>query len=518
MLTRLDKFYDIDDSQIDEELKRLKRAVERSTDDLNVLASRVKKEMDSGLSAVFHAHVAMLQDPSLTTEIEKEIRDEWVSAESAVKVVLRRWERRFRSMEAEVARQKADDVQDLARRLVFSLMGIQAHALEKLPPGSVLVATRMLPSDTIFLARRAASAALVEAGGMASHAALFAREIGLPCVSGLANILEIVPADADALVDADAAEVVINPNQEQKAVFRARRERQEHARMTAQARSHEPAVTKDGTVVSVLANVGCKDDTVLAIENGAEGVGLYRIEQAYLGRQEPPDTAALLEEMRRVLELAKGLPVCVRLLDVGADKPLPFMESLNEANPALGRRGIRFLLKYPDLLQTQLDALLQLSSEFDLSILVPMVTLPRDMKSVKELLTETAQQSHASLPKLGAMIETPAAAFGAREIAQYADFLSFGTNDLTQYTFAADRENAAVDAYFDDTHDVIFRLLKTAHDDAPDVPLSLCGELAGRPECTSRILRCGIASLSVAPPLIPMIKEAVRQSSSRSDQ
>ena len=367
-----DEPYDIDDSQVDEELKRLQRAVERSSDDLNVLASRVKKEMDSGLSAVFHAHVAMLQDPSLTTEIEKEIRDERINAESAVKMVLRRWERRFRSMEAEVARQKADDVQDLARRLVFSLMGIHAHALEKLPPGSVLVAARMLPSDTIFLARRAASAALVEAGGMASHAALFAREIGLPCVSGLANILETVPADADALVDADAAEVVINPNQEQKASFRARRERQERARVTAQSRSHEPAVTKDGTVVSVLANVGCKDDTVLAIENGAEGVGLYRIEQAYMGRQEPPDTAALLEEMRRVLELAKGLPVCVRLLDVGADKPLPFMESLNEANPALGRRGIRFLLKYPDLLQTQLDALLQLSSESNGAYLRPL--------------------------------------------------------------------------------------------------------------------------------------------------
>jgi len=512
VLTRLDKFHDIDDSQVDEELKRLKCAVERSSDDLNVLASRVKKEMDSGFSAVFQAHVAMLQDPSLTMEIEKEIKDERVSAESAVKVVLRRWERRFRSMEAEVARQKADDVQDLARRLVFSLMGIHAHALEKLPPGSVLVATRMLPSDTIFLARRAASAALVEAGGMASHAALFAREIGLPCVSGLTNILEAVPADAYALVDADTARVVINPNQEQKTSFRARREQEERARMTAQARSHEPAITKDGTVVSVLANIGCKDDTVQAIENGAEGVGLYRIEQAYLGRQEPPDTAALLEEMRRVLDPAKGLPVCVRLLDVGADKPLPFMESLNEANPALGRRGIRFLLRYPDLLQTQLDALLQLSSEFDLSILVPMVTLPRDMKSVKELLTATARQSQASsMPKLGAMIETPAATLGACEIAQHAGFLSVGTNDLTQYTFAADRENAAVDAYFDDTHDVIFRLLRTLHDDVPHIPLSICGELAGRPGYTSKILECGITSLSVAPPLIPTIKEAIRQ-------
>ena len=511
VLSRLDEVYDIEESQVKEELSRFNLVVERITDELSDLVGSVKQEMDANLSAVFDAHIIILQDPSLKTEVENEVSNEMISAGSAVRTVFRRWERRFRSMEAEVARQKADDVHDLARQLISSLAGIRGHALEDLPIGSVLVAARLLPSDTIFLAHRKASAALVEVGGPASHAALFAREIGLPCLTGIKNILETVPANTYALVDAESAEAIVNPKQAQKRLFQAKRERSRHASVAAQAHSHESAVRRDGKVISVLANIGCQDDTLRAIKNGADGVGLYRIEQVYLQRQAPLETIVLVEEMTRVLSPAKDLPVCVRMLDVGADKPLPCMESAHEANPCLGRRGIRFLLEYPDLLQTQLSALLQLSSEFDLSILVPMVTLPRDIITVrKHLITvrkhlnEIAQQSRINtLPKLGAMIETPAAALSARELAQHADFLSFGTNDLTQYIFAAYRENAAVDGYF---------LLKTAHDDAPDVPLSICGELASRPEHSAKIMQCGITSLSVAPPLIPKIKEAVRQS------
>jgi phosphoenolpyruvate-protein kinase (PTS system EI component) len=254
-------------------------------------------------------------------------------------------------------------------------------------------------------------------------------------------------------------------------------------------------------------------DTQTAIDNGAEGVGLYRIERAYLGRQHPPGTKALLSEMQQTLEPAKGLPVVVRLLDVGADKPLPFLKQFAESNPSLGLRGIRFLEKYPELLQTQLAALLRLSADFDLHILVPMVTLPRDMEMVKNMLKQTAAKNGVSaLPPLGAMIETPAAALSARAIMEHADFLSFGTNDLTQYLFAADRENAAVDDYFDDTNDVIFRLLKMVHDDVPNIPLSVCGELAGRSDFTARLLECGIATLSVAPPSIPEVKQAIRES------
>jgi len=513
VLTRLDEFYDIDDTQIENEVQRFERAVSRVSDDLESLSGRVRKEIDNHLSEVFLAHISIVQDASLKTEVHKEIRDEYVSAGTAVRNVFHRWERRFRSMEANIAVQKGDDIRDLARRLVSSLAGVRGHALEDIPIGSVLVANRLLPSDTVFLARRSASAAILEVGGQGSHAALFAHEIGLPCVSGISKVVEIIPPGEHVLVDADSAEVIVNPDQAQEAGFRAKRKQHEQASQKARYQAHESAVTADGQVIAVLANVGSIEDTQEAVRNGADGIGLYRIERIYLGRQEPPDSASLLGEIQKTLEPVRGQPVYIRLLDIGADKPLPFMESSREANPSLGRRGIRFLLDYPDLLQTQFDALLRLSADFDLHIVVPMVTLPSDMQRVKGLLAESMARAKISrAPKLGAMIETPAAALAAPDIAQYAEFLSFGTNDLTQYTFAADRENAAVDTYFDDTQDVIFRLLKTVHDDVPQVPLSICGELAARPGCTSKILACGINSFSVAPPAIPTIKEAIRQS------
>jgi len=200
-------------------------------------------------------------------------------------------------------------------------------------------------------------------------------------------------------------------------------------------------------------------------------------------------------------------------LDIGADKTLPFLGFLAETNPALGRRGVRLLREYPELLKTQLRAIIDLASEFSIQILIPMVTLPEDAYIVRKLFLEVAADLQAtSLPPLGAMIETPAAALSAGDIAQHVDFLSFGTNDLTQYAFAADRENAAVENYFIDDSPVIFRMLRLVHDDVPDIPLSVCGELAGQPECVQQLLQCGIRTLSVAAPLIPMVKEAVRAS------
>jgi phosphoenolpyruvate-protein kinase (PTS system EI component) len=237
------------------------------------------------------------------------------------------------------------------------------------------------------------------------------------------------------------------------------------------------------------------------------------MERAYLGRVVPPNTDELLTEMHQTLAAAKGRTVCVRLLDIGTDKPLPFLKFLAETNPSLGRRGIRLLREYPELLKTNLRAILELSKEFDVRVLIPMVALPDDVMAVKETLAQLGSElQRATLPKLGAMIETPAAALSGQEIVKHVDFLSFGTNDLTQFAFAADRDNAAVERYSDDTAEVIFRLLRLTRDDVPDVPLSVCGELAGRPQHVPRLLQCGIRTLSIAPPLIPIIKEAIRNS------
>ena len=513
LLGPIDAPVDIHQNNVDEEFSRLDDATARISDDLLILAIRVEKEIDSRLAEVFGAHQLMLSDSSLREELRKEIVDNLVNASTAVKTVFLRWEKRFLLMESQIARDKGDDMRDISIRLRSALAGITVHPLEEIPDGCVLVTRRLLPSDTVFLAGRPTAAVLLEYGSTGSHSALFAREMGLPCVSGFTDILTVMPHGASALVDADAGIVTTRPQEKQKTIFQNKVDKKEHEYKSARSRASDPAVTKDGVTISVLANVGCSADTEKAMLNGAEGVGLYRLEQAYLGRVVPPSTDELLNEMRETLKATRGCTVYVRLLDIGSDKPLPFTGLLAETNPSLGRRGIRFLREYPELLKTQLRAVLELAGEFEVRVLVPMVTLPDDVSVVKECLAKLCSELRVlSPPGLGAMIETPAAALAAQEIVKHVDFLSFGTNDLTQYAFAADRENAAVERYYKDASDVIFRLLRLTHDDVPDIPLSLCGELAARAEHVPRLLQCGIRTFSVAAPLIPNIKETIRNS------
>ena len=513
LLGPIDAPVDIEQNNVNDEFSRLDDATARISDDLFTLAARVEQDIDSRLAEVFGAHQLMLHDASLMEELRKEIVDNLVNASTAVKTVFLRWEKRFLLMESQIAREKGDDMRDISIRLRNALAGITIHPLDEIPDGCVLATSRLLPSDTVFLAGRSVSAVLLVYGSTGSHAALFAREMGLPCISGFPDLLTTVPNGALALVNADTGMVTISPREKQQVIFRKKVDDKARDYKLARARAMSPAITKDGVTISVLANVGCSDDTEKAMSNGADGIGLYRLEQAYLGRVVPPNTDELLNEMRQTLDAARGCTVYVRLLDVGSDKPLPFIGFLAETNPSLGRRGIRFLREYPELLKTQLRAVLELAREFDVRVLVPMVTLSDDVAVVKEQLTQLCSQLRiSSPPRLGAMIETPAAALAAQEIVKYADFLSFGTNDLTQYAFAADRENAAVEGYYKDASDVIFRLLRTTHDDVPDVPLSLCGELAGRPQHIPRLLQCGIRTFSVAAPLIPNIKETIRKS------
>ncbi|MCH6255714.1 phosphoenolpyruvate--protein phosphotransferase [Puniceicoccaceae bacterium K14] len=496
---------------IEEELGCLDDATSSISDDLIALATRVERQMDTRLGAVFEAHQLMLNDPTLREELRNEIIKNLTSASGAVKAVFLRWEKRFLRMESQIARHKGDDMRDLSNRLSNALAGIKIHPLETFPISSVIVARRLLPSDTIFLSQNSASAVLLEYGGAGSHAALFAREMGLPCIADISDILKCIPAGAPVLVDANVAEAILCPIPKEKLEHHRKVEASRKTQFIAWEKAQEPTETLDGTTILVCANVGCPIDTQRAIANGADGIGLYRTEQAYLGRATPPKEDELLDEMRRTLKLSDPKTACIRLLDTGSDKQLPFVGFLAESNPALGLRGIRLLKEYPKLLETQLRAILTLSLEFNISVLIPMISTPHDVAFVKNALNRIgAGMGITKLPPLGAMIETPGAALNARQFSEHIDFISFGTNDLTQYAFAADRENAAVETYFDDSSDAIFRLLRIVHDDVPHLPLSICGELAGNTASIQRLLDCGIRTLSVAPPLIPIIKETVR--------
>lgn len=495
---------------VEKEFVRLDQATAKISDDLYILATRVEKEIDSRLAEVFGAHKQILNDQVLREELRKEIVDNLVTASSAVKSVFLRWETRFLLMESQIAREKGDDLRDISIRLRNALAGITIHPLENIPERCVLVTQRLLPSDTVFLSTRSTAAVLLEYGSQGSHAALFTRQMGVPCISGIPKILTLFSDGEVAQIDANKGAVTVNPDQKQHALFQNRVEEHAQTLCNAQHKALQPATTHDGVTIAVNANVGCHVDSCKAAQYGADGIGLYRLEQFYIGRTQPPSCDELITELRHTLAPLKGHTVSIRLLDVGADKPLPFIGFMAETNPALGRRGIRLLREYPELLHTQLKAILCVRDDFDVQIIVPMVTLAEDILPVKYTLDKLCAEFNITPPKLGAMIETPAAALSAHSIAPLVDFMSFGTNDLTQYTFAADRENAAVEAYFNDASDIIFRLISLVHSDVPNMPLAICGELAGRTKYIGQLLLSGITSLSVAAPLIPMIKEAVR--------
>jgi len=355
------------------------------------------------------------------------------------------------------------------------------------------------------------AAIVVGALAAGAHAALLAREKRIPVVAGPPEIVHRIRNQEELLVDGSRGTIVLSPDAETRRTFQARREAFDRAEVCRRGACREPAFTLDRELVTVEANLGAHDDVELAIDNGADGIGLFRIEQVYLARALPPSEDELFEELRALTAPLRGRPVTIRLLDVGGDKPMPFLPLPAEPNPSLGRRGVRLLLEYPQLVRTQLAALVRLAQEQDVRILVPMVTLEEDIREMRVLFDATLETfPGAKRPPFGAMIETPAAALGVATIARHVDFLSVGTNDLAQYTLAAGRDDPAVSHYYDDTHAAVLRLLAIAITDAPGVPIALCGELAGREETMPQLLRLGFRSLSMAPGLIPGAKELIR--------
>jgi phosphoenolpyruvate-protein phosphotransferase len=452
----------------------------------------------------------MMLDGLLSSgELATQLRGSDVDAAGAVRRVFRSWMQKFEALRDPTFQQRADDVADLGRRVLRHLEG-DPYRLIRVPERAVVATRRVLPSDVITLSERRVAAILVESLGHASHAALLAREKSIPTIA-VSGILDHLHEGDEVLVDAYDGNILIGADAGARTEFEQRVLEYQARLARCRITCHQPARTVDGILVRVEANLGTRRDVDLVIGNGADGVGLFRIEQLYLGRELPPTEDELYEEMQAIASPLRNKPVTIRLLDVGGDKPLPFLRPPSEANPSLGLRGIRLLLRHPVLLRTQLAAFIRLSRDQEVRVLVPMVTLEDDIRTTRELFEETCTALRVeSRPAFGTMIETPAAALAIPAIAQHVDFLSVGTNDLTQYTFAAGRDDPTVNGYFQDGHAALLRLLQIVVDDAGDLPLTLCGELAGREELLPRLLAIGFRSFSMAPPLIPTMKDRIR--------
>ena len=516
VLKRDSELYKVDNAQVDEEKARIDKAIDDVRQSLTIDAKQIESQLGKGSADIFLAQKTMLLDPSVVEELKRTLEAERINAEQVVRTVFRLLAGRFRELNDEVLRERGDDIDDLSRRLLLALAGIHAHSLENLPANTVLVARRLLPSDTVFLSRSTTVAVVAEFAGHAAHAALLARELGIPCVGGIPKLLETVHTGDVVLVNGTEGKAVINPDSRSLQGYEdALNEVRKRNESLVQGSRIERTVTLDGIEVSVMANVRSREDVELAMELGADGIGLFRTEPFFLSMKHFPSDREFAEFLLYSLRPAQGKYVDVRLLDIGADKNPIYLHLPPEPDPFLGRRGVRVLLEYPDLLETQLRALLEVSQQFRIGVLIPMVTTESDVVQVTEPLHRLADEMGIRvLPRIGAMIETPAAALSIPSLKKHVDFFSIGSNDLTQYTMAAGRENPMVTQYFIDDHPTILRLIELVVEESGDTPVSLCGELAGRVDVMLSVLRTGLRSLSVPASLVPDVKNAIRNSSS----
>ncbi|MCU4925649.1 phosphoenolpyruvate--protein phosphotransferase [Halobacteria archaeon AArc-dxtr1] len=490
------------------EWRRFVDARDRARDALADERERTAARIGEEEAGVFDAHIQFLDDPQIEDGVADAIED-GAAAEGAVRTAFAAPIEQFEGMDGRMA-ERADDLRDVRDRLVRTLTGDEGAALAELPPGTVLLAERLTPSDTVQLDPERVAGFATVTGGRTSHAAIFARSLSLPAVVGVGEALSDVADGATVVVDGEAGEVVVDPTPERRAAA---------AEEDAVDVRSDPVMTADGTAIEIAANVGRPTELAGAREQGADGIGLYRTEFLFLDRDAPPGEDEQYETYVDALSTFPDGRVVVRTLDVGGDKPIPYLDLPDEENPFLGERGIRRSLgPDADLFETQLRALLRAAAhdEGALAVMFPLVTTVEELDAALSVVDDVAEALDAegvdhAVPELGVMVETPAAVFLARELASRVDFLSIGTNDLTQYVMAAARENEQVAGLRDPCQPAVLRAIRrnveAAH--AEDAWIGMCGEMAGDPSFTALLVGLELDELSMSPVTVPDVKAAV---------
>uniref|UniRef100_UPI001F58749D phosphoenolpyruvate--protein phosphotransferase n=1 Tax=Sphingomonas sp. CROZ-RG-20F-R02-07 TaxID=2914832 RepID=UPI001F58749D len=454
-------------------------------------------------AGVFGAHREILDDPMLAEAAEAAI-DAGASAAAAILTAAEAQAGLLRAVGDPRIAERADDIVDVGERVAHAILGTTAGG-EAPPAGAILLADDLLPSQFVALdTARIAGIALVR-GGPTAHVAILAAGAGVPMTVALGTALESVADGTPMLIDGDAGHVVADPDAATRRAADTAIARHAAAAVRAGSIGSASVATSDGTPIAVQVNCGSAADAVAGMAAGADGCGLLRTEFLFLDRTAAPDAAEQTGAYRAVMEALPDRPVTIRLLDIGGDKPAPYLALPVEENPALGLRGVRIALAQPALLDAQLAAILALAEPTRAKIMVPMVASAAELASVRAALERIGGGACA----LGAMIETPAAAIGADLIAREADFLSIGSNDLTQYTLAADRGNAAVAAMLDGLHPAVLRLIAETCARAGVVPVSVCGGLAADPLAAPILIGLGVRTLSVPPARVAATKALV---------
>jgi len=494
----------------DAQRERFEQARNEARDAIEKAREQAANRVGEEEAAVFEAHREFLDDPQLVGDVEDAISN-GTPAEHAVANRFEDAISQFEAMDGRMA-ERADDLRDVRDRLLRGLLDVDTVDLSTLPAGTVLVAERLTPSDTAGLDPDAIAGIVTAKGGRTSHAAIIARSLAIPAVVGVGDALEAVSDGVTVLVDGEAGEVVIDPD----------KKRQEDAGGLDVAVEAGQVATADGNTIEVAANIGSKAELDPAASQGADGVGLFRTEFLFIDQAEPPDESEQYDAITTALETFPDDRVVVRTLDIGGDKPVPYLDTPAETNPFLGERGIRLSLgRHSDLFETQLRALLRAAaseSGDSLAVMFPMVTHVEEIEAVIEKIEEVAEILDAegvphAIPELGAMIETPAASYIADALATHLDFLSIGTNDLTQYVMAADRENDALADCHDPLHPAVLRAIDrtVTAAESEDVWVGMCGEMAGDPALTELLVGFGLDELSMSAVTVPAVKQAITE-------
>ena len=501
----------------DAEILRVTGAVEAAKEQLGRLYNKAVQEVGEASAAIFEVHQMLLEDEDYLESIQSMIRTELVNAEYAAAATGDNFAQMFAAMDDDYMKARAADIKDISERLVRNLSGGADADLNSMEP-SVIVADDLSPSETVQMDKEKILAFVTVHGSTNSHTAILARMMNIPALIGVPMKPDELKNGMTAVVDGFSGQVIFEPDETVKAETKKRIEEEAEKQKLLQELKGKENVTLDGRRIHIYANIGSVGDMGYVLENDAGGIGLFRSEFLYLGRNDFPTEEEQFQAYRQAVQMMAGKKVIIRTLDIGADKQVDYFQLGQEDNPAMGYRAIRICLKQPEIFKVQLRALLRAAVYGNLSIMYPMITSTEEVKQIYEIVAEVEEELKEQgvqyrIPEQGIMIETPAAVMISDRLAELVDFFSIGTNDLTQYTLAIDRQNERLDDFYNPHHEAILRMIQMVVENAHKCGkwAGICGELGADPTLTEQFVRMGVDELSVAPSMILKLRKIVRE-------